>query len=155
MRLLPRLTRTSARSERGAAMVEFALIAPVLFVLIFGIVDFGRALFLLNNLTAAVREGARLAAVQDDPTTGANQTAVQNRVTAYIQNFGGTAPATQPTVTPNLGCGSVCSVTVTLTGYPFTAITPLGPLTALIGNQAGAITMPTISAVFRWEGAAN
>ncbi len=155
MRPFSRFAKRLARRERGSAMVEFAIVAPVLFVLIFGMIDLGRALFLLNNLTAAVREGARLAAVQDDPTTGANQTAVQNRVTGYIQNFGGTAPTTQPTVTPNLGCGNVCSVTVTLTGYPFVAITPLGPLSALIGTPVGAITMPTVSAVFRWEGAAN
>jgi Flp pilus assembly protein TadG len=145
------------RRENGSAMVEFAIIAPLLFVLIFGIIDFGRALFLMNNLTAAVREGARLAAVQSDPTTAASQTAVQNAVTAYIQNFGGTAPTTQATVTPNIAGGKVYSVTVTLTGYPFTGITPLVPLTTMIGNGTAmsAIRMPTVSAVFRWEGAIN
>jgi Flp pilus assembly protein TadG len=150
------MMRRVLRREDGAAMVEFALIAPLLFALIFGIIDFGRALFLMNNLTAAVREGARLAAVQSDPTTGGSQTAVQDRVTAYIENFGGTAPTTQATVTPNLAGGKVYSVTVTLTGYPFTGITPLIPLTSLLtGTPIDAITMPTVSAVFRWEGAIN
>lgn len=138
-------------------MVEFALIAPLLFVLIFAIVDFGRALYLVNNLTSAVREGARLAAVQQDPTTAASQTAVQSRVTGYIQAFGGTAPTTQPTVTLNQVAGQTYSINVTLAGYPFQAITPLGPLIALLSPSTTwtAIQMPTVSAVFRWEGAIN
>jgi Flp pilus assembly protein TadG len=137
-------------------MVEFAIIAPVLFALIFAIIDFGRALFLMNNLTSAVREGARFAAVQADPTTAASQTAVQNRVTAYIQTFGGVAPTTQPTVTLNQVAGQTYSVTVTLADYPFVAITPLGAVVSLLGGGAfNAIQLPTISAVFRWEGAIN
>ncbi|HWZ58228.1 MAG TPA: TadE family protein [Gemmatimonadaceae bacterium] len=149
--------RFLAQSERASAMVEFAIISPLLFVLIFGIIDFGRALFLMNNLTAAVREGARLAAVQADPTTAASKTAVQNRVVAYITNFGGTTPTTLPTVTPNMAGGQVMSVSVTLTGYPFTGITPLIPLTALLSGGTGmsALAMPTISAVFRSETAGS
>lgn len=137
-------------------MVEFALIAPLLFVLLFAIIDFGRALFLMNNLTSAVREGARLALVQQNPATGASKTQVQNAVDAYITNFGGTAPVTPPSVTINQVAGQTYSVTVTLTNYPFDAITPVGPLVALIsGSPMTAITMPTVSAVFRWEGAVN
>jgi Flp pilus assembly protein TadG len=157
MRCSRRRVRSLVRGERASAMVEFAIISPLLFVLIFGIIDFGRALFLMNNLTAAVREGARLAAVQADPTTSASKSAVQNRVVAYITNFGGTAPSTLPTVTPNLAAGQVTSVTVTLSGYPFTGITPLVPLTALLSGGTGmtALAMPTISAVFRSEAASN
>ena len=137
-------------------MVEFALIAPLLFALIFGIVDFGRALFLVNNLTSAVREGARFAAVQQDPTAAASQTAVKNRVTSYIQAFGGAAPTIQPTVTVNQAGGQTSSITVSLASYPFAAITPLGPiLTLLSGAPSTPIVMPTVSAVFRWEGAVN
>ena len=149
-------TAGALASERGAAMVEFAIIAPLLFALIFAIIDFGRALFLMNNLTSAVREGARLAAVQQDPTTAGSHAAVQNRVTAYIQNFGGAGPTTQPTVTINQVAGQTYSVTVTLAAYPFNAITPLGPVVALLGGgPLNAIQMPTISAVFQWEGAVN
>lgn len=50
------------RENRAAAMVEFAIVAPLLFILVFGIIDFGRAFFLLNNLTNATRDGARLGA---------------------------------------------------------------------------------------------
>ena len=51
------------RREDGAAAVEFALIAGVLAMLIFGMLQFGLAFFQLQNLRAATREGARLAAV--------------------------------------------------------------------------------------------
>jgi len=55
--------RTIGRSQDGQAMVEFALVLPVLLLLIFGIIQFG---ILFNNyvtLTDAVRAGARQAAV--------------------------------------------------------------------------------------------
>lgn len=45
-------------------MVEFAVIAPVLFFLIFGIIDFGRAIFYSNEITNAARDGARMAILQ-------------------------------------------------------------------------------------------
>ena len=48
-------------------MVEFALMAPVLFLLLFGIVDFGRALFYANEITNAAREGARVAILASNP----------------------------------------------------------------------------------------
>lgn len=49
--------RSSPRS--GAAIVEFAIIAPVLFLLIFGIFEFGRAMMVLELMNNAAREGCR------------------------------------------------------------------------------------------------
>lgn len=51
------------RDERGAAVVEFALVLPVLVLFIFGIIEFGRAYSARIELTAAVREGARAVAL--------------------------------------------------------------------------------------------
>ncbi len=53
------------KSEKGAAAIEFALILPVLIVLIFGMIEFGRAYNAYLAVTHAAREGARLAAVGD------------------------------------------------------------------------------------------
>jgi len=56
--------------ERGASAVEFAIILPVLIMLVFGIVQFGVAFNKYISLTHAAREGARLAAVgayEEDP----------------------------------------------------------------------------------------
>ena len=52
------------RNESGAAAVEFALIASILFLFIFGIIEFGRIFSELEVLTSAAREGARTAAVR-------------------------------------------------------------------------------------------
>ena len=51
------------RTDRGAAAVEFALVLPLLVMLIFGIVDFGRMLNAKITLTEAAREGARAASL--------------------------------------------------------------------------------------------
>jgi Flp pilus assembly protein TadG len=50
-------------SSRGQTLVEFALIAPVIFILLFGIIDFGMYLDHRITLQHAIREGARYAAV--------------------------------------------------------------------------------------------
>jgi hypothetical protein len=53
--------------QRGTALVEFALIAPLLFLLLFGIIDFGRALDYYNQVTQLAGQGARAAAVNRNP----------------------------------------------------------------------------------------
>lgn len=53
----------SRRCERGASAVEFALIVPVLLLLIGGIIDFGRAYYQEIQLSNAARDGARLASL--------------------------------------------------------------------------------------------
>ncbi len=51
------------RSNRGNAVVEFALVFPLMLLVCFGITEFGRAWMTMNILTSAAREGVRLAAV--------------------------------------------------------------------------------------------
>ncbi|MGH9157333.1 MAG: TadE/TadG family type IV pilus assembly protein [Acidimicrobiales bacterium] len=51
------------RDQRGAAMVEFALVLPLLVMLVFGIIEFGRGYNAKITVTAAAREGARLLAL--------------------------------------------------------------------------------------------
>jgi hypothetical protein len=50
-------------NERGVAMVEFALVAPLLFLLLFGMIDFGKAFNYWNVEQQMANQGARLAAV--------------------------------------------------------------------------------------------
>ena len=47
--------------QRSQALIEFALVSPVLLLLMFGIIDIGRAVFYYDTLNHAVREGARVA----------------------------------------------------------------------------------------------
>ena len=72
------------RSERGTALVEFALVAPLLFLLIFGIIDFGRALNYYNQVTQLAGQGARAASVNRmlDGTAISSTTALQNALVA-------------------------------------------------------------------------
>ena len=51
--------RRSSRKSRGQALAEFALVAPVLFLIFFGIIEFGRFVLAYEELNNATREGAR------------------------------------------------------------------------------------------------
>jgi Flp pilus assembly protein TadG len=79
------------RDERGTALVEFALIAPLLFLLLFGIIDFGRALDYYNQVTQLSGQAARAAAVNRNPdgtaiTSGSSlQSQIVNQYTAQPQ----------------------------------------------------------------------
>ena len=55
--------RPASTSERGAAAIEFALVLPILIMLLFGIIEFGRGYHAKVELTGAVREGARALAL--------------------------------------------------------------------------------------------
>lgn len=55
--------RKRGLSERGAAAVEFAIVAPLLFLLVFAIIDFGFAFHGWDAIQNAAREGARVGAV--------------------------------------------------------------------------------------------
>jgi Flp pilus assembly protein TadG len=57
--------RSDDRRERGAALVEFAFVAPILFLLLFGIVEFGMAFNDYIAVRNGSREGARAAVVND------------------------------------------------------------------------------------------
>jgi len=75
--------RLRLRDERGVALVEFALVAPVLMVLLFGMVDFGKAINYWNDSTHLANEGARWGVVNWNPSTGqpwANKAQLQSYV---------------------------------------------------------------------------
>lgn len=62
-KLLWRKGAATRESERGAAAVEFALIVPILLMLVLGIFEFGRAFNIQVSLSEAAREAARYAAI--------------------------------------------------------------------------------------------
>lgn len=148
--------------EKGAELVEFAFLLPLLLVIVAGTWDFGRAYRVNQAITNAAREGARLAVVP----AGLNQTAaVQNRVLDYlaksnvdtstiaanknryikVQN-----PSNDPlntTVTVNLSGGGTTRVTVSrvTVDYPFSFIL-FGPVMKLLvpgSTTSGAMLLHT------------
>jgi Flp pilus assembly protein TadG len=91
-------TRTSPRRGRqtnrnGTSAVEFAFVAPVFFVLVFGMVEYGRAVMVQQVITNAAREGARVAIL-----SGATTTSVTSTVSTYLTNAGisGATPSVSP-----------------------------------------------------------
>lgn len=69
----------SFRKQRGAAAVEFAVVAPVFVLLIFGMIEYGRMVMVQQMLTNASREGARRAVLE-----GASESDVQQVVKDYL-----------------------------------------------------------------------
>lgn len=59
--------RHSAANERGAAAVEMALVLPLLLLIVFGIIDFGRMLNAQIAVTEAARQGARVYVLTQPP----------------------------------------------------------------------------------------
>jgi TadE-like protein len=87
-------------------MVEFALIAPILLILVFGIVDFGRAIYTYTTLNQAVNEGARTA-IRDSPLLPSNadveQAVKQHAVDVALANPCPNGPITSAVPPANQG----------------------------------------------------
>jgi hypothetical protein len=87
-----------ARSDRGAILAEFALVMPVLLVILFGIIEFGLAFSRSQSIASAAREAGRLASLSSTTTAD-----VSSRVDATLGTMTFDAPPTV-TVTPAGGC---------------------------------------------------
>jgi Flp pilus assembly protein TadG len=108
---LEKTCRQCRRKRQGVAAVEFALVAPLFFLLVFGMIEFGRAIMVQQILTNASREGARLAVL--DSTTPTAST-VTSKVNTYLQNAGisGAAVTIDPTEPTSAANGDPVTVTV-------------------------------------------
>jgi Flp pilus assembly protein TadG len=130
MRFFVSVSQRFTREERAASMVEFAIVVPLLLLLVFGIIDFGRVFFDLNNLTNVAREGARNGAVL--PTAGTTElNSIRDAVIArFNQNSMKNSALTTAMVTVTAqGTSPNRTIRVVITGYPLNPIVPIGPLT--------------------------
>jgi Flp pilus assembly protein TadG len=140
------LLRRSRQNERGAELIEFALVLPLLLAMLAGIADFGRMFQRLEVTTNAAREGARLASLP-----GYNQTDVQNRVRAYMDAGIQTGAGARTTVTRTLvnitpgGGGAQFQAARVLVNYTDSYLI-LGPIVTLIGGNAATFGTVTLSA---------
>ncbi|MGZ8600207.1 MAG: TadE/TadG family type IV pilus assembly protein [Actinomycetota bacterium] len=140
--------RRRAREQRGAIAVEFAIIAPILILLVLGILEFGLGYHAWDATQNAAREGARLGAVSTDID------AIEDRVTSTTSFLDQTNLSVTVECRPALGgsfssaCGweegDIVRVTV---DYTYDFITPLPNLVAL-GSQMEM----TSTAEARFEG---
>jgi len=82
--------------EAGVAVVELALVLPLLMVLLLGILDFGRAFNYWIDQTHLANEGARWAAVNKNPGSGTLQEYVRSQANTAELREGGTASVPGP-----------------------------------------------------------
>jgi Flp pilus assembly protein TadG len=94
-------TRLKRVDRRGTAVVEFAVLSPLLFLLVMGAIDVGQYVNVSQTVSDASREGARLAA-QNEMTSS---TSVENVVLEYLED-------SFPNVS-DAALSAACSVTVT------------------------------------------
>src|ERR671922_78922 len=74
------------KREEGAAAIEFALLLPLLMLILFGIIEFGLVLYNQEVITNASREGARYGIVIGSPRPTTGQ--IQGVVNTYLTNAG-------------------------------------------------------------------
>jgi Flp pilus assembly protein TadG len=143
--------RTRLNGERGQAMLETAVVLPIVLLVSISIFEFGRAYQVFQIMTNAAREGARVAVL---PST--SDADIKQRVTDYltagsIGNVNTAVVNIDHTATISIGGGTAPATAVSV-NYPFNFLV-LNPVARLVvGNSAlgGAFTMTT-SALMRNE----
>jgi Flp pilus assembly protein TadG len=108
------------RWDRGAAAVEFALVVPVLLLLVLGIAEFGRAYNIQTTVSGAAREGVRTMAVEND--SGAARAATRNAAPAL--HLSDSQINVSPTTCPEPDTAPTVSAMVTVT-YRMSFVTHL------------------------------
>jgi Flp pilus assembly protein TadG len=101
--------------RRGAAVTEFAIVAPVFFLMVVGFIEFGRALMVQQVLINASRVGARQATM-----TGATTGQVQSSVQAYT--VGVAVPGVTVTVSPDPATATAGTTITVNTSVPFSNV---------------------------------
>ncbi len=141
----PPSNKRSRKASRGQSLVEFAMVLPILLILIFGIIEFGMGLRSYISLTNATREGARFAAVGNAPgayptdCTGSVATTVVGRVCVAVEGLD-LADFTNVSVSYPNGSSPGNDVRVQA-DYTYNFITPLGDLIRFFSGGAFAETL--------------
>jgi Flp pilus assembly protein TadG len=132
-----RRRRRISRAQRGVAAVEFAIVLPLLLLVLFGIVEFGVALYDKAMITNASREGARAGVVLRTPKPNAQD--ITNVVLAYSRNYLITfGSSNTPTVSVPSGIGGTFGTPLTVTvSYQYAGL----GLGAMLSAFTGPIVM--------------
>ncbi len=128
------------RNCRGVAAVEFALLAPVLFLLLFVIVEGALLYYNYQVITNASREGTRVGIIAIDPVPGGIETVINNYCNQRLITFGDQNP---PTITTNSYGDNYLRVEV---DYQYDFLV----LPGFLNNLTGPITLRT-QTVMRME----
>ena len=137
--------KTCRNNERGSTLVEFSIGVTVFLTAMFGVLEFGRALWVHNALTDAARRGARYATMHSVN----DATAVKN-VVVYGDPAGGGQPMLNNLTTANVNVSynnfglNDGTVSVSITNYQFQFVIPI------VGTT---ITMPSYTTTLTAESA--
>jgi len=128
---MSRIIRNASVRQRGAVLVEMALVTPILLIVMLATADITRAFIVHNTLTKAVRNGARyVAANAYQGTTGTVSVSASLAAdTSNLVVYGNIAGAGTP-VLPGLATGDV---TVTYVGGNNVEVTASHPISGLLG----------------------
>ena len=137
--------------DKGAELIEFALVLPLLLLLMFGIMDFGLLFQRYEAVTNAAREGARIAVLP-----GYAQADIQVRVTQYLAAAGlKSTPTVSYTAPQAVNVGGACvTITGVTVGYPHQYFL-IGKIIGLFGGSGFTTQTLTATARMRYEGAAS
>ena len=150
------LPRSQRRARSGQALVEFALVFPMIMLLFMGVFDLGRGVFAYNEVSNAAREGTRTAIVNQ------NLADVRARAAAQAVSLG--IPTSAPTdcpasldgpptdpagicvtfLTPDLSAACTTPLTVGCVADVSVKYT-YHPITPIIGNLVGSLTLVSTS----------
>ena len=153
MAALKLMKRTPRRwcSETGAELIEFALVFPLLLLVVLGIIDFGFLFQQYEVVTNAAREGARIAVLPDYAPSDASTRAIAYLTAAGLTDVARTAAVGAP-VPVSIGGNCMSTVSVTVT-YPH-AFVFLSGIASYFGSTFGTATLRA-SSTMRTEVAAG
>jgi Flp pilus assembly protein TadG len=133
--------------ERGASAVEFALVLPVLMLILFGIIEFGFIMYDKALITNASREGARRGIVYSENTAGipvaVPASDITNIVSSYCASYLvslGTGTAT-PSTTVTGNCAVPGNSLTVAVSYPYTFLVLPDLGRSYGGSLSGGITL--------------
>jgi Flp pilus assembly protein TadG len=161
------------RDGRGQTLVEFALVFPVIVLLLFGIFDFGRAIYAYNTIANAARQGARVAAVNqievnqidtsstlcaedmpvEDPTNAhwsIRACAAGSAVSLGVQTSDVNVAYSKPSASSKLACPAIPTTTSPLHVGCIASVKVTytwTPSTPVIGNILGPIKLASTSQI--------
>ena len=130
--------RRRNKSERGANLVEFALVAPLLMILIFGIIEFSWVFAQNLNVRHGAREGARLAAVDFTPLVP--ETCARMDIVSGAEV---TIAGTELNGTTGFGPGDEVAVTVDAPTQPITGMFTTWLPTNLVSTVSIRVEQPS------------
>jgi len=145
---------TERRFERGVSLPETAIVMAVLLAIMFGIIDFGRALYTYSSVAQLAREGARWAMVRGSNCTvyasACPAVTGNSDIQPYVQSLSpggmdvGSISADLQFVTPcannKSGNQAGCTASVTVS-YPFSFMLPWVPNTTITMSSTSQMTI--------------